>query len=107
MRSVTSHSSFRDAKWGSLVLVQIPGQRRLKTFLVLTATIDIEPLVLIGFPVGCSFNYCFMVLTLEREDSRDERVVCFTEDTHGTKEVLSRSLQTVWEDQKYLVRGTG
>lgn len=74
---------------------QIPGQRGLEKFLVFPATIDIEPLVLIGFPVRGNVNYGFVVLTSEHEDSRDERVVGFTEDAHGTKEVLSRSFQTV------------
>lgn len=83
--------------------LKIPSQSALEELLLLLVG-EVELLIRVGLPIRGNIDNGLDVLTTGNQSTTDDGVVGLAEDTHGTEEVLARSLETV-EETADLVRG--
>ena len=76
--------------------LQIPGQSALKERFVFSV-FKIQFPVFVTLVIRSTVDNRLYILPTQNEDTRDDRVICLPEDTHGSKEILARSLQSVEE----------
>ena len=61
---------------------QVPGQSTIEELLVLLASVDIKPIVLLRLPIRGDLRDCLVVLSPENKHTGNVRVARLSEDAH-------------------------